>query len=67
MTLLSSDSYLPGVLCLALSLRNTGTQYPLLVMVTDELSEHILRTLSAYDLPTHSVRGDSVIPADMLR
>ena len=67
MTLLSSDSYLPGVLCLALSLRNTGTQYPLLVMVTDELSEHILRTLSAYDLPTHSVRGDYVIPADVLR
>ncbi|KAJ3171472.1 hypothetical protein HDU88_007552 [Geranomyces variabilis] len=50
-TLLTSDSYLPGALVLASSLRAAFAQYPLIVLVTENgLSENALSALGrAYD------------------
>ena len=67
MTLLSSDSYLEGVLCLAQSLRDTDPRYPLLVMITDELSQRTLRTLRLFGLDTRSIQQDYTLPPEVLR
>jgi lipopolysaccharide biosynthesis glycosyltransferase len=45
-TVLSTDSYLDGVLVLAHSLRRSGARYPLHVVVTGEVGEPTRRTLA---------------------
>ena len=48
-TLLTSDSYLPGALVLAISLRATGTQHPIVVLVTgDSVSTAAVQILYKY-------------------
>ena len=46
-TLLSTDSYLPGVACLAASLRRTGTQVPLVVAVSAGMPARLRREVAA--------------------
>lgn len=44
------DSYLPGALVLAKSLRDTGTKYPIVIMVTPDVSDDARRVLAtSYD------------------
>lgn len=45
-TLLSSDSFLPGTLALLASLRMSGTQEDIVVLVLDSISEHSVDILS---------------------
>lgn len=45
-TLLSSAPYLAGCLVLGTSLRLTGTSYPLVVMVTREISQAVREHLA---------------------
>lgn len=54
-TLLTRDSYLPGVQCLARSLRRVGAQYPLVVMVTNTLSEGGVEVLKQEGCAVHVV------------
>ncbi len=65
-TLLSTDAYLEGVLCLALSLRATSTTYPLYVLLTPGVSERVWARLAAFDLPTLSVGTAFSIPEAIL-
>lgn len=44
-TLLSSNNYLPGVLTLKYSLDRVGSQYPLLVLVTDEVAKSAINAM----------------------
>ena len=44
-TVLSTESYLLGVLCMYKSLKNTNTNVPLTVVVTDNISEDIIKIL----------------------
>ena len=46
-TLLSTSSYLPGVACLAASLRGTGTHVPLVVAVSHGVSADVREQLAA--------------------
>ena len=59
-TMLTDDSFLPGVRCLHLSLSHTGTPHPLVVMVTEHVSratrmslEHFATTCEVSVLPIH--------------
>lgn len=52
-TLLGSNDYFQGVLGLVASLRNTKCQYPLVVMVTDEVDNQYIQYLSS--LPKVSI------------
>jgi alpha-N-acetylglucosamine transferase len=45
-TLLTSDSYLPGALVLCESLKNTGTRHDIVILCTPNLSEKTYDTLS---------------------
>ena len=48
-TLLTSDSYLPGALVLSKSLKSTHSQYPFVILVTPETVSHsCLETLKKY-------------------
>jgi hypothetical protein len=46
-TLLTSDTFLPGLQVMVFSLQATGTKVPLVVLVTAALSEHTLTKLRA--------------------
>ena len=49
-TLLSSDSFLEGVLMLNWSLKKTKAKYPLFVLCSDTVSTHILELLKRHNL-----------------
>jgi len=51
LTILSSDEFLPGTLVLYHSLRTSGAQVPLEVMVTDRVSPQALAYLDALEIP----------------
>jgi alpha-N-acetylglucosamine transferase len=46
-TLLTHSSYMPGVLALGRSLKNVGSQYPLIIMVTDTVEGELRSQLTA--------------------
>ena len=54
-TLLTNDDYLPGVLLLREGLRMTHSEYPLITMVTEDVSEESLDTLQRYSVETRLV------------
>lgn len=49
-TLLSSDNYLPGVIGLFQSVRETGTIYPFVVVVTSRVKEETILALQEFDM-----------------
>lgn len=65
-TLLSSDNYLEGVLCLALSLRDTQPVYPLYVMVSANLRANTLTSLAELDLPILGIDDTYTVPESAL-
>jgi glycogenin len=67
-TLLSTSSYLPGVACLAASLRNTGTRVPLVVAVSSDVAPELRRQLEALQGVSRVLvlPGSDLLPADVL-
>jgi glycogenin glucosyltransferase len=61
-TLLSTPNYLPGVLCLARSLRDTGTEYPLHVALSHGVSARVEEALHKEQLPTLRLPAESPLP-----
>jgi glycogenin len=61
-TLLSTPDYLPGVRCLARSLRDTGTPHPLYVALSHDVSLHVEAALHDEDLPTLRLPAESPLP-----
>ncbi len=61
-TLLSTENYLPGVLCLAKSLLATGTRYPLVVAISAGMPAAIDEQLVARGLPTIRLPATSPLP-----
>ncbi|KAL2132882.1 hypothetical protein VTI74DRAFT_3196 [Chaetomium olivicolor] len=53
--LITRDSYLPGLLTLAYSLRRVNSKYPLVALYTDALSHETLRALAARGIPFQRV------------
>lgn len=51
-TLLSSESYLPGVLVLARSLKATGTKIPFECVCSKDLDENVVARLHQYGIAT---------------
>lgn len=49
-TVLSTETYLLGVLCMYKSLKNSNTKIPLTVVVTDNISEDIIKILENEDI-----------------
>lgn len=49
-TVLSTENYLLGVLCLIKSLRETKTKYPISVLITDNISLETEEILKSYDV-----------------
>lgn len=47
-TVLSTENYLEGVLCLIESLKNTGTKYPITVLITNNISNETEETLKKF-------------------
>ena len=50
-TVLSTDSYLPGVLVLHSSLMKTGTEHPFLTLLTRDITQHTKGVLDWYKIP----------------
>ncbi|AEG94353.1 glycosyltransferase [Ramlibacter tataouinensis] len=64
-TLLSTADYLPGVLCLAKSLRATGTPHPLVVGLSASLPAECDEVLRQAQLPTVRLPAASPVPRTM--
>ncbi|KAG7289746.1 hypothetical protein NEMBOFW57_006122 [Staphylotrichum longicolle] len=54
-TLITNDSYLPGLLTLEFSLRRVGSKYPLVALHTGSLPPKTLHALTARGIPTQQV------------
>ncbi|KAL2196100.1 glycosyltransferase family 8 protein [Corynascus similis CBS 632.67] len=54
-SLITKDSYLPGLLTLAFSLRRVGSRYPLVALHTGTLTGETVRAISARDIPMQRV------------
>ncbi|KAL2157646.1 hypothetical protein VTH06DRAFT_5127 [Thermothelomyces fergusii] len=54
-TLITKDSYLPGLLALAFSLRQVQSRYPLVALHTGTLSDGTVRALAARGIPLQRV------------
>eukprot|EP00750_Incisomonas_marina_P019116 INCI3221.3.p1 GENE.INCI3221.3~~INCI3221.3.p1 ORF type:complete len:246 (-),score=36.49 INCI3221.3:259-996(-) len=59
-TLITSDSFLPGLQVMAFSLRASGTKVPLVILHTSALSDHSINKLKA--LPGCALRAVEDIP-----
>lgn len=59
-TLLTSDSFLPGLQVMLFSLKATGTQVPIIVLITDSLSKHTITKLRS--IPGITLRPVPDIP-----
>lgn len=57
-TVLSTEDYLEGVLCLAESLRKIGTKYPISVLITNSISIKTEKILKNYNL--NVIRKDRI-------
>jgi hypothetical protein len=55
-TLLTKDSYFPGVLVLERSLKSVQSQYPLVVLVTPSLPQHTRDALSRRKIQTREIQ-----------
>jgi hypothetical protein len=64
-TLLSTPDYLPGVLCLARSLRDTGTQFPLYVALSHGATPQMEAALHREHLPTLRLPAESPLPRNL--
>ncbi|KAK4158537.1 nucleotide-diphospho-sugar transferase [Chaetomidium leptoderma] len=60
--LITNDSYLPGLLTLAFSLRRVGSKYPLVALHTGSLPDKTLDALSARDIPLQRVPDLGPLP-----
>lgn len=49
-TLVSNDEYTWGAICLAISKNRTAAKYPLVILVSEDVSEHNRRLLSDYGI-----------------
>lgn len=63
-TLLSSDSYLPGVELLVASMKLVNSTYPLVVLVTEDLSDVVLNRLAELKLQT--IKVSKVLTPDII-
>ncbi|KAK3296762.1 glycosyltransferase family 8 protein [Chaetomium fimeti] len=54
-SLITNDSYLPGLLTLVFSLRKVKSKYPLVALYTGSLPEKTLHALAARDIPIQHV------------
>jgi glycogenin len=65
-TLLSTESYLPGVLALHESLKRTGTPYPFATAVSTHLSTDIDRLLEKAGIIVRRIPESTAIPKDLI-
>ena len=65
-TLLSTESYLPGVLALRESLKRTGTPYPFAVAVSAHMTPEIDTVLEAAGIIVRRIPETTAIPKDMV-
>lgn len=56
-TLLTRESYIPGVLVMAKSLQNVGSKYPFVVMITSSLEQSAKDTLAKHSIPTYDIEN----------
>jgi glycogenin len=65
-TLLSTESYLPGVLALHHSLKRTGTSYPFATAVSAHIDPQIDPVLEAAGIIVHRIPESTAIPKEMI-
>ena len=49
-SILATDNFLPGIICLATSLKKVQSQYPFICYVTDGVSDHCLEALNSFNI-----------------
>ena len=65
-TLLSTESYLPGVLALHESLKRTGTPYPFVTAISAHITPEIDTVLQATGILVRRIPETTAIPKDMV-
>ena len=65
-TLLSTESYLPGVLALYESLKRTGTRYPFVTAISAHIAPEIATGLEAAGIMVRRIPETTAIPKDMV-
>jgi len=66
-SILSTDSYLPGIIVLYFSLKETKTKFPFLCLTTPNISLDTLITLSSYDIKYKRLGFNILNPTDIDR